>query len=78
MQSTLSCEEDMDTSNLILEVWDNKNPPNNLSINTENNIPLSSNHIRESSDITCDLLFTIDTQPKLTNDFDVPTYGKVC
>lgn len=78
MESKLSCKEDVDTSNLMLEVWSDKDLQDKLSINTESNIVSLSNNCIESNNVTCDLLFTIDTQPKLTNDFDVPTYGKVC
>ncbi|XP_014478667.1 PREDICTED: zinc finger CCHC domain-containing protein 8 homolog isoform X2 [Dinoponera quadriceps] len=80
VQSKFSCEENVETSNLILEIWDNKNPQNKLSINTENDImPLCvspNDHNTKSSGVTSDLLFIIDTQPKSTSDFDVPTYGK--
>ena len=61
-----STQEDSNESNLVLEVWDTEATGKNVSSGDE-----SDGEIDESS------LFTIDTAPKLRDDFDVPTYGKV-
>ncbi|XP_076160121.1 zinc finger CCHC domain-containing protein 8 homolog isoform X2 [Ptiloglossa arizonensis] len=45
---------------LTLEIWDNE----------------TTTEIDDSQDIICDTMFIIDTQPKLKDDLDVPTYGK--
>ncbi|XP_032684036.1 zinc finger CCHC domain-containing protein 8 homolog [Odontomachus brunneus] len=71
VESELFCEEDVNTSNLILEVWD-KNHQDILSISSKSNIVSYNDHSIENSDLP----FTIDTQPKLTSDYDIPTYGK--
>lgn len=56
---------------LTLEIWDNDTDSmsQSVEITTESD---------DSQDIICDTLFTVDKQPKLKNEFDVPTYGKVC
>nr|XP_012147321.1 PREDICTED: zinc finger CCHC domain-containing protein 8 homolog isoform X1 [Megachile rotundata] len=53
---------------LTLEIWDNDiDSCQSIEITTES---------EDSQDIICDTLFTVDTQPKIKDDFDVPTYGK--
>ncbi|KAK1133898.1 hypothetical protein K0M31_011684 [Melipona bicolor] len=54
---------------LTLEIWDNDTDSmsQSVEITTESD---------DSQDIICDTLFTVDKQPKLKNEFDVPTYGK--
>ncbi|KOC67185.1 Zinc finger CCHC domain-containing protein 8 like protein [Habropoda laboriosa] len=54
---------------LTLEIWDNDTDSTSQSIE----ITTKSD---DSQDIICETLFTVDTQPKLKDDFDVPTYGK--
>ncbi|CAK9809839.1 Zinc finger CCHC domain-containing protein 8 homolog [Anthophora plagiata] len=54
---------------LTLEIWDNDTDSTNQSIE----ITTKSD---DSQDIICETLFTVDTQPKLKDDFDVPSYGK--
>ncbi|XP_033215929.1 zinc finger CCHC domain-containing protein 8 homolog isoform X2 [Belonocnema kinseyi] len=60
-----SSPEDSDESNLVLEVWDVEATGKNGS-----SVDESDGEIDEGS------LFTIDTAPKLRDDFDIPTYGK--
>ncbi|KZC13326.1 PREDICTED: zinc finger CCHC domain-containing protein 8 homolog isoform X2 [Dufourea novaeangliae] len=64
---TIKCQEN--DNSLSLELWDNDTDSTSQSveITTESD---------DSQDIICDSLFTVDTQPKLQDDFDVPTYGK--
>ncbi|XP_054008951.1 zinc finger CCHC domain-containing protein 8 homolog [Hylaeus anthracinus] len=54
---------------LTLEVWENDKDftSQSVEITTES---------EESQDTICDTLFTVDKEPKLANDIDVPTYGK--
>lgn len=80
VQSKSSLEEDATASSLILEVWDNKDNSKDqeMSISVEINISSNNDSINENNDIICNSLFTIDRQPKLTDDLDIPTYGKVC
>ena len=58
-------DEENDNSDLILEVWESE------AIRQSSTVEESDGEIEESS------LFTIDTDPKLSDDFDIPTYGKV-
>ncbi|XP_076755383.1 zinc finger CCHC domain-containing protein 8 homolog [Xylocopa sonorina] len=53
---------------LTLEVWDNDIDSTSQSIEITES--------EDSQDIICDTLFTVDTQPKVKDDLDVPTYGK--
>lgn len=66
VQSKPSCKEEADASSLSLEVWDNKN-------NTDD---INSFHSAENDE--CNLLFTIDNQPNMNDNLDIPTYGQVC
>ncbi|XP_017886151.2 zinc finger CCHC domain-containing protein 8 homolog isoform X1 [Ceratina calcarata] len=65
---------------LTLEVWDNDNANDNDNDNkddsTSRSIEIETTESDDSEDIICDTLFTVDTQPKLIDDLDVPTYGK--
>lgn len=63
----IRCQEN--DNGLTLEVWDNDTDSisQSIEITTES---------EDSQDIICDTLFTVDKQPKLKDDFDVPTYGK--
>ena len=56
-------------SGLTLEIWDDDTDSTSQSIviTTDND---------DSQDIICDTLFTVDTNPKVKDDFDIPTYGK--
>lgn len=79
VQSKSYREKDINESNLILEVWDNKD--NSICQDTSTNIGnsvLNDNNIQNTDDdLECNSLFIIDTQPTLKNELDVPTYKKV-
>ncbi|XP_076383319.1 zinc finger CCHC domain-containing protein 8 homolog isoform X2 [Megalopta genalis] len=65
--STIKCQESDDS--LTLNVWDNDicSTSQSADFTTES---------EDSQDLMCDTLFMVDTQPKLQDDYDVPTYGK--
>ncbi|XP_076627721.1 zinc finger CCHC domain-containing protein 8 homolog isoform X2 [Colletes latitarsis] len=58
-----------ENDSLTLEIWDNDIDSASQSVET-------ITESEESQDIICDTLFTVDKQPKLKDDLDVPTYGK--
>ncbi|XP_076654586.1 zinc finger CCHC domain-containing protein 8 homolog isoform X1 [Halictus rubicundus] len=65
--SMVKCHESEDS--LELDIWDNDicSTSQSAEFTTES---------EDSQDLICDTLFTVDTQPKLQDDFDIPTYGK--
>lgn len=58
------------SSGLILEIWDD-------NFDHEDGEISGSTEAENSQDTFEDKLFTIDTEPKLRDDLDIPTYGKV-
>lgn len=66
IQSELSHEEDSNESSLVLDIWDNQNCYKE-----------SCDNIKYNNDMIHSL-FTIDKQPNIVHDSDVPTYGQVC
>ncbi|XP_020298799.1 zinc finger CCHC domain-containing protein 8 homolog isoform X2 [Pseudomyrmex gracilis] len=65
IQSELSHEEDSNESSLVLDIWDNQNCYKE-----------SCGNIKYNNDMIHDSLFTIDKQPNVVHDSDVPTYGQ--
>lgn len=59
-----------DSSGLILEIWDRHAV-------MEEGETSGSTGPDNSQETVEDQLFTIDTKPKLKDDLDIPTYGKV-
>ena len=75
VRSESSQEEDVNESSLILEIWDNKDNSKDQESCIESN---SQSNDRMQVDDSCDLLFTIDNQPSVKDNFDIPKYGQVC
>ncbi|XP_067204922.1 zinc finger CCHC domain-containing protein 8 homolog [Linepithema humile] len=73
VQSDPSQKEDVNESSLILEIWDNRNNSKDQESFMESN---SEPNDTMQSDDTCDLLFTIDKQPNVKNNLDIPKYGQ--
>lgn len=67
--SKVKCEENDDS--LSLEIWDH-------DVDSRSQSAEVTTESEDSQDILCDSMFTVDTQPQMQDDFDVPTYGKVC
>ena len=65
--SKVKCEENDDS--LSLEIWDQDVDSGSQSVEV-------TTESEDSQDLICDAMFTVDTQPQMQDDFDVPTYGK--
>jgi len=68
VRSKPRCKKDLNESSLTLEIWDDE-------------VDSKDKKFVENDDIQCsdtsDFLFTIDKQPNVKNDMDIPTYGQV-
>lgn len=73
MRTKPLCKKDTNESSLTLEIWDDEvdSKDKEVSVSTENESSLNES-------VQCDdFLFTIDKQPNVKNDLDIPTYGQV-
>lgn len=71
MRTKPLCKKDTNESSLTLEIWDDEvdSKDKEVSVSTESSMNNSTQ---------CDnFLFTIDKQPNIKNDLDIPTYGQV-
>ncbi|XP_076232999.1 zinc finger CCHC domain-containing protein 8 homolog isoform X2 [Calliopsis andreniformis] len=74
IEGLISCkvETQENEDSLTLEIWENDV---DQADSTSQSVEISTES-EDSQGIICDTLFTVDTQPKLKDDLDVPTYGK--
>lgn len=75
MRTKPLCKKEINTneSSLTLEIWDDAvdSKDKEVSVSTENE------SISNDSVQCDDFLFTIDNQPNVKDDLDIPTYGQV-
>lgn len=68
MRSKPHRKKDSNESSLTLEIWDD-------GVDSREKMFVENDNVK--FDDTYDFLFTIDKQPNVKNDMDIPTYGQV-